>query len=627
MRKVLFYTGIALVAVFALTLGAAFFLLEPDKLAAMLVAQVEARTGLPVELDSAGVKLFPLPAAELNGVLVGPKQEPLIAADALRVSVSPLPLLFGKVAIRSLELETPRIVVPTNQLGELELPIPPAAGAQDEAEDGETLGIAISRYVIRNGSIRYRDWQLENVEASGEISLSGAASLRLDADVQEIGELREVEFEIDDVRADIKRWSASGRASSLQLAALRQRLQPDLNLELAGNGDLQFEIAPGNAWLRLDLDRAQAELPGVFRKPDGAPLRIEARPSDLSSGVPDGPFELTLGSQSLSGTLRDQTLELEQQTLALSELSRWIQHESLPDTGEIQIARLLLGFSPLSVTGDANLQGLEIPVGTGVVRVSGPLQASGNALSLDPLSLQVGNQTAMGSARYQLGDGTTRVKLGTQNWNLENAVTALRGDYTVGGRMDSAIELSGPPSLDRIRGAGTLDLVDGRIQGASFVRAILGKLADIGMLVAALKGKDLSRYEEEEFERLMGRYQIRDGKVHFEKLVIDYEFTTADLRGSLAIADGTLDLSGNVILSKELQDELTGEAKRVEKRVIPIAGVGCTVRRPCIQLDGRAVASVLGTLVSGGELREKLEETIGKEGVGILEQLLRGGNR
>ena len=91
MRKVLFYTGIALVAVFALTLGAAFFLLEPDKLAAMLVAQVEARTGLPVELDSAGVKLFPLPAAELNGVLVGPKQEPLIAADALRVSVSLLP--------------------------------------------------------------------------------------------------------------------------------------------------------------------------------------------------------------------------------------------------------------------------------------------------------------------------------------------------------------------------------------------------------------------------------------------------------------------------------------------------------------------------------------------------------
>ena len=29
----------------------------------------------------------------------------------------------------------------------------------------------------------------------------------------------------------------------------------------------------------------------------------------------------------------------------------------------------------------------------------------------------------------------------------------------------------------------------------------------------------------------------------------------------------------------------------------------------------------------GGELREKLEETIGKEGVDILEQLLRGGNR
>ena len=115
-----------------------------------------------------------------------------------------------------------------------------------------------------------------------------------------------------------------------------------------------------------------------------------------------------------------------------------------------------------------------------------------------------------------------------------------------------------------------------------------------------------------------------DGVLH-RGLVIDYQYTTADLKGSLAIADGALDLSGKVVLSEELQDELTGETTRVEKRVIPIAGIGCNVRKPCINLDGRAVASVIGTLAGGGELREKLEETIGKEGVDILDQILRGG--
>ena len=37
----------------------------------------------------------------------------------------------------------------------------------------------------------------------------------------------------------------------------------------------------------------------------------------------------------------------------------------------------------------------------------------------------------------------------------------------------------------------------------------------------------LNLSEEEEFQKLSGKYEIRDGKVHFSELVIEYEFTTA----------------------------------------------------------------------------------------------------
>lgn len=633
MRKFLFYSGVALVLIFGLCLGAAYFLLDADQLAATLASQVEARTGLPVELDRAELTLFPLPAAELSGVRVGEVAKPLIEADAIRVSVSPLPLLFGKIAISSLELDRPRILVPTNSRGELDLPTPPSPPKSESTDESDEesasgLGIAVSRYSINDGSLRYQDWQLENVNANGGVSLGGGLSLGLDADVKDVGLLRGVEISVDDIRAEQKAWTASGRALSLQLDALRRRFQPELEAQLGGTGELDFDVKPGASRINLNLDAAQINIPGVFQKPDNAKLRIEAQPPALATGSPDGPVTVTMGSDTLSGTLKGQNFKLAATTLDLAELTRWLANESVPKRGQIEIAALDVGFSPLSVTGDASLKAIEIPVAQGTVVLSGPLRASGSSLEVRPLSIQVGGQTATGAASYDLGNSRVGIELGTQALNLESVVTALRGgDYTVGGTMDSALKLNGPASINGLRGAGTLDLVDGRIKGVSFVRAIFGKLADIGMLVAAVKGKDLSRYEEEEFQKLSGDYEIRDGKVHFNKLVIEYEFTTADLKGSLAIADGALDLSGKIILSEELQDELTGETSRVEKDVIPIAGIGCNVRKPCINLDGRAVASVVGTLAGGGELRDKLEEKIGKEGVDLLEQLLRGGGQ
>ena len=630
MKKFLFYTGVVLVGLFVLSLGAAYLFLDAERLAGALASQVEAQTGLPVQLGRAELALFPMPAAELHQVQVGGTDDPLIAADAIRVSVSPLPLLFGKVAIRTLELDRPRIVVPTNRQGEVELP-PGAASTKPTGEEEEKsdagIALAISRYSLRDASLRYRDWQLENLNAEGGFSLAGSASLRFDADVKDVGALREVEVELEDFRAEDKRWSASGRAEALDLAAIKRRFQPEAEIEVAGQGDLEFQVAADGSRVELNLDAAMIELPGVFRKPDNARLRIEARPEDVSSGSFDGPIRLTLGSDELKADVRGQRLEIRDTILQLSELSRWIESETLPREGEIELAKIALDFNPLRIHGSGNLRAVEVPVAQGVVSLSAPLQAAGSSLELSPLEIQIGDQQATGRASYGLADASIDVELGASALRLEDLVRELRGDYTVGGTMTSALRLEGPPSIDRVGGGGTLEITDGRIKGVSFVRAIFGKLADLGMLIAALKGKDLSKYEEEEFERLSGRYVIRGGKIYFDPLVIEYDYTTADLEGSLAIADGALDLSGKVILSEELQDELTGESKRVEKSVIPIAGIGCTVRKPCIELDGEAVASVLGTLTGSGEIREKLEEHIGKEGVDLLEQILRGGGR
>ena len=157
---------------------------------------------------------------------------------------------------------------------------------------------------------------------------------------------------------------------------------------------------------------------------------------------------------------------------------------------------------------------------------------------------------------------------------------------------------------------------------------LLGEMAGLALFVAQLKGKDLSRFEEEEFQRMAATLRLRDGRVHTENLTLDYGHSTAQLHGSIGLLDGSLDLGGKLILREEVDAALTGQAQGDEK-VIHIEGITGTIDKPRVRIDTGSVAAVLSTYSESSGLKKKLEEEIGKEGAeaieGILEQILRGG--
>ncbi len=156
---------------------------------------------------------------------------------------------------------------------------------------------------------------------------------------------------------------------------------------------------------------------------------------------------------------------------------------------------------------------------------------------------------------------------------------------------------------------------------------ILGDLAALPMLLAQLKGRDLSRYEEEEFERLAADFRLKDAKLLMDNLTLEYRHATAQLHGTIGLPDGELALSGQVVIAREVDAELAGQ-ESARQRVIPITGIRGTVNRPRVRLDRAALAQLAAVYSGQGRLFDKLEEKLGKEGAeavgGLLEQLLRG---
>ena len=188
--------------------------------------------------------------------------------------------------------------------------------------------------------------------------------------------------------------------------------------------------------------------------------------------------------------------------------------------------------------------------------------------------------------------------------------------------LGARLSLRGPPDLARISGGGSFAITDGKLHGFSLLRELLGELVGVGQLVAQLKGKDLSRFEEEEFELLSADFRLAGGYLASENITLVYENATAYLRGRIGLADGALDLSGRVELSEEVEEELGGTPDgRVS--VIPIPVIAGTLASPRVRFDRRALAQVAVELGSGGRLRDKLEEKIGKDAADAVQDLLR----
>jgi hypothetical protein len=648
---------------------AAALALDPASLREPLAALASERLERPVELGEMQLDLFPVPAVHVAEVRVGaerPADPPLAEVAEIRLRPALLPLLLGRVVVRSLEIRSPVIRLPLDDRG---LPKPPRSGGGRGSPSPEPGGsgaplMAIDSIRVDGGRLEAGPWQVENLTIDGGLRPDASASFDLEADLPGLARLREVQIDVEGLLGAERVATFEGRLEDADLATLGQRLGYDLELSGKASGSFSARVEASElVAATLDLDatgveveaeafslRGQlplhAELGGPFsldlsdaaldvgealRKPVGGELRATGT---LPARLPPEQLEhleIWLGPSRvpLSVDLREAAprVAVAAATIELEPLRDWIVDPPAGLAGRIEVEQLALRSDPPSASGRVHLAEVAFELEGGPVVVSGPVNVGERELVADPLEVRVGGELLQASARYPIEPGTSTFTVTAEQAQLGTLAEVATGKRDVDGTLAFRAKLDASDGFTRLAGDGRLEVTNGLIQGFSIAEQVLGELAALPLIVGQLRGKDLTRYFEEEFDLLSSTFRLENNELVTNDLTIVQDYTRAELRGRVGVLDGALDMSGRLVIGEALDAELSG-AERGREKVIPITGVGGTVSRPKVRLDQRALAEVAAAYATGGPMREKLEETVGPEGAqavqDLLEQLLRG---
>lgn len=183
MRKAAIGLGILVVLVLAGLFLAPQFI-DLDRFKGPIAAQLSERTGLPVELAGpVELSLLPSPALTARQVRIanppGAAVRDMVRLRALEVKLAPLPLLAGRIELRSATLIDPEIDVERLPDGALNwrFAARPAAASAGTASGGAAppsvaVG-ALDRLVLQNGAVTWRGRagieRFEHIDATAEI--------------------------------------------------------------------------------------------------------------------------------------------------------------------------------------------------------------------------------------------------------------------------------------------------------------------------------------------------------------------------------------------------------------------------------------------------------------------------
>lgn len=623
MKKLLWIAG-GIALLFAAVLAAAAWLLDAEALRAPLARAASDALGREVRLGAMRVAILPLPSVEVRELSVAgaaPGEPAFAEIDALRLRVALWPLFAGRVIVSALELERPRVVIPVDRDGDPVLPGPRTRAAEQPAAAAEPASaapaLAVQRIALRDGEIRFGNWIASDLRADGRLGLDGSGRLDLRTDLAGPAAARGAQL------------GADFRLSGSSLSALEAELSVG-ELAWAADGNEVRGAVRGTARLsgpwRLDLSDTSVRIPGALAKRPGVPLALSGQLGSEPGAAALGPMEAVLGRAKLL-----LTPDLEAGRISASGTLRIDELENVLDPalplrgGAVELEGLGMIFEGTRLFGRAILDRLLVAGPRGTIELSGTAVVRGHVVRLEDGSALVGGERVALEGSYDLDSGTARVQSSTQGARLGPLLAAFADGVPLEGTLASnaGLELSG--GIETLRGQGRLDVRPGQIRGFSLLRPVLGELAALPALLAASRGKDLSRFEQESFEELSADFRIDGGKLSTENLLLRYASGLAELRGSVGLVDRALDLRGRLELAREVDAELGKSAGA--PTVIPIAHIGGTLDAPRVRIDREVLAQLALTYTGKDRVREKLQKKLGPAGADILDDLLRGGSK
>jgi len=563
-------------------------LLQSDAVRGRLQAEARNATGREVSWQELDVGLLP-PRLVVNGPRVdgpAPDAPPFFEADSVGLELVLAPLLRRVVVVDSLRLEAATLRLRRDADG-LQLPQPTSK------------------------------------PGAGEGAPPPAAASEAAADASAGFELAVREVDLRDLRVSVHD-SSDGSTTRLDV-----------------EGPVTLRAEPNGAF-RLNATPAAIAYADSFRKPAGVAMRVEGRLKRDDAGLRIDDLQLRLADAALSGRVQSAartTAELNAPPFALAGLGPLFPALAERDlAGTLALQDLRLATDPLELNGALLLDGVAVGTpGQPPVRISGALEGRGRKLETRDLVLVTAGQAIPVSAGLELGEpGFFHVSARGEALDGTALVGAYSGKDFFEGPITFDAQVAGAPGGERplaetLAGKGRIDVGRGKIRGVSLLRStfqVLGTFAEAAILVNRARGStNMDRYYTDEFESIGATIQVERGRASTNDLKIVYPYYTADLRGSMGLADGSLDLTGEITLHREAEAELN-------TRVIPLARITGSVDAPRVDLSPQAVASLAAREElhrNSGKVSKKIDEKLG-EGSGeaitdVLDSILGGRKR
>ena len=661
-----------LVLLAAGAIGVAVTQIDKQQISSWAAGKASDQLGRKVELGAVQLAFLP-PGIRIADVRIAgdPGAPTLAEVGAIQLGLALRPLLQGAVVLSSLELERPRIALALGRDGRPVLPklpgedgakprppAPPPPPAGTEPAQSQPIALSIERLAVSDGELTVGPWRVRQLGVNGRLESLSKAQASLEAVVEGIGRLEDGAVEVDGIGSDALAVKATGTLGGVDLAALLKALPeppPADTLAIAsGTLDGPFEVELAGSALKsaradialdalqiragenelsgsataqaslgksfsIDLGGARVVVPGVLQKPAGGKLALSGALGSQPSLAALRDAVLAVGSAEiplrfeLAGT--PQRIEVGKTEIDLASFKDWLQATPGPIAGRIRSEGLRVSLAPLRLDGAVQLEGTSLAIDKLQVAASGAVQAQGTRIAADGLTVDLDGQRLLVSGGYDLEKSALDVTTQAEAVKVEDLLTRMRGSADLLGLLAGRVAVSGPPDPSKLSGEGQFNLSDGRIRGFSLMKQFLGQFAEIGLAAARARGKDLSRFEEEKFERLAGQFQLTPGRMRFQSLVLDTRYALAELSGDVGVPGGELDLRGQLTLRREVGEELADKSSGVREEVIPIDGVGGTVTQPRLRIGRRALVALAARFAAGGGLGEKLQEKLGSEKV------------
>lgn len=403
--------------------------------------------------------------------------------------------------------------------------------------------------------------------------------------------------------------------------------------------------------VELDLSDAEVAIDETFRKPRGMPGRLAGRLIQEGDArtLQDLVFELYNLKATGKASLGERTeIQLDAPAFALAgweKLLPALGDQPLP--GTLKLEGLKLSLDPLSVKGSFLVAGFEYPLEDGhLLTLNGRLRGTGNAIEGEGLDLRVAEQRFQLALRIHdlAGKPAFAGRLDCDAADSQLLLAALAGrEGTLSGplrlRSQWAGEIVGEGELlERVTGKLRFDIAPGRLKGVSLLQQTFEGLRKTGgPLVAAGRlaaGDKAEKYFGDEFERLGGTLEVRNGIARTQDLRLDYRDYQVDLRGSVGIVSRELDLRGKITIFEEIDEALASDDgdRAPRKRVIPLAAVTGTIDDPKVTITQDAALAFGAAYIADDRRRQKWERKIderlgkgsGKDVLRLLDSILGG---